>query len=66
MRAHYKPEPELISRKKLASRWNCSIETLKRREKVGILQPIILGRLVRYNLEDVEAIEAAGTKKGKR
>jgi glutamine synthetase len=55
--------PKLFSRKELATRWNCSIETLKRREKSGILNPTVLGRLVRYKLEEIEAIESAGSRK---
>ena len=55
--------PKLFSRKDLATRWNCSIETLKRREKSGILNPTVLGRLVRYKLEEIEAIESAGSRK---
>jgi hypothetical protein len=58
--------PKLFSRKDLAVRWNCSIETLKRREKSGILNPTILGRLVRYRLEEIEAVEAAGATKSVR
>jgi len=58
--------PKLLSRRDLAFRWNCSIETLKRREKAGILNPTILGRLVRYKLEDIEAIECAGSRKETR
>jgi hypothetical protein len=50
----------LLDRPRLADRWSCSIETLKRRERAGVLTAILLGRLVRYRLSDVEAIEAAG------
>jgi hypothetical protein len=49
--------PILISRKKLAERWSLSIETLKRREKAGILTALKMGRGVRYRLHDVERIE---------
>ena len=50
----------LLDRPRLADRWSCSIETIKRRERAGVLTAIILGRLVRYRLCDIEAIEAAG------
>ncbi len=50
---------KLLDRKLLANRWSCSIETLKRRERAGVLTAILLGRLVRYRLSDIEAIEAA-------
>ena len=52
----------LIDRKELAARWGCSILTVKRREKDGILKPIHLStRLVRYRLADVEELEALAT-----
>ena len=51
---------KLLDRKLLANRWSCSIETLKRRERAGVLTAIVLGRLVRYRLSDIEAIESAG------
>ena len=52
----------LIDRKELASRWGCSIPTIKRREIDGMLKPIHLStRLVRYRLADVEALEALAT-----
>jgi hypothetical protein len=48
-----------LDRKGLADRWNCCVETIKRREKAKVLKPLKLGRLVRYRLVDVEAVEAA-------
>jgi hypothetical protein len=47
----------MFSRRHLAERWCISIETLKRREKAGILIPLKLGRGVRYRLTDIERIE---------
>lgn len=47
----------LLSRRHLAERWSISRETLKRREKAGILTPLKLGKLTRYRLTDIEAIE---------
>ena len=55
----------LLDRPRLADRWSCSIETLKRRERAGVLTAILLGRLVRYRLSDIEAIEDAGIAKRK-
>jgi hypothetical protein len=54
-------DANLISRGELARRWSCSKETLKRRERAGILHPMHLPgkRLVRYRLSDILAIEAA-------
>jgi len=49
--------PILISRKKLAERWSLSIETLKRRERAGILTALKMGRGVRYRLHDIERVE---------
>jgi hypothetical protein len=46
-----------LSRQTLAMRWECSIETVKRREKAGVLKSYRLGGLVRYKLSDVERIE---------
>ena len=48
----------MLSRRGLASRWGCSIETIKRRERAGILPRLKLGRGVRYRLSDIEKIEA--------
>ena len=48
----------LLSRRELADRWSMSVETLKRRERCGILPFLKLGRGVRYRLSDIEQIEA--------
>jgi hypothetical protein len=48
----------LFTRNALARRWDVSIETLKRREKAGLLPVLKLGRGVRYRLVDIERIEA--------
>lgn len=56
---------QLLSRGAVAQRWECCIETIKRRERAGILKPIKFNqRLLRYRLSDIVAIEAAagGTK----
>jgi hypothetical protein len=54
-------EPVFISRADLARRWSCSKETLKRRERAGVLHPVDLPgeRLLRYRLDEVLTIEAA-------
>jgi hypothetical protein len=55
----------LIDREKLAARWCCSIETIKRIEKRGLLSRVHLAeRMVRYRLSEVLKIEAG--KEGKR
>ena len=52
-----KKEQKFITRRQTASRWQCSIMTLKRREAAGILKPYHLGRGVRYLLTDIEQVE---------
>ena len=51
-------QTHLLSRRLLAARWAVSKETLKRREKAGLLPFLKLGRDVRYRLADIEQIEA--------
>ena len=50
----------LLDRKAIAKRWQCSIESVKRRTIDGTLSPVYLpgGRLVRYRLADI--IKAEG------
>jgi hypothetical protein len=48
----------LLTRKGLADRWQLSVETLKRRERCGILPFLKLGRGVRYRLKAIERLEA--------
>ena len=51
-------KPELISRDQLAKRWSVSKETIKRREREGLLNPIRFNqRLLRYRLVDIVEIE---------
>jgi hypothetical protein len=51
---------QLLSRRALAQRWSCCNETIKRREREGILKSIRFNqRLLRYRLSDIVAIEAA-------
>ena len=47
-----------LTRKALADRWQLSKETLKRRERCGLLPFLKLGRGVRYRIADVEHLEA--------
>ena len=48
----------LITRKALADRWQLSTETLKRRERCGLLPFLKIGRGVRYRISDIERLEA--------
>lgn len=57
MKASSSTPPTMLSRRHLAERWAISRETLKRREKAGILPFLKLGRDVRYRLTDIERIE---------
>ena len=51
----------LISRKALASRWQCSRETIKRRTREGWLHPVRFNqRLIRYPLSEIIRIEQEG------
>ena len=52
---------QLLSRRKVAERLDCSIETIKRREKAGLLKPVKIGARVKFRLEDVEALVSAAT-----
>ncbi len=48
----------LISRAEVMRRWRIFIESVKRREKEGVLRPVRIGwRAVRYSLSDVVRAE---------
>ncbi len=48
----------LLSRRDVAKRQGVSTETIKRRERAGLLHPLRFNsRLIRYRLADVEAME---------
>ena len=50
----------LVSRKQVCARWGCSTMTLKRREAEGVLKAVRFNsRMLRYQLSDILAIEAA-------
>ncbi len=59
MRNYYHAEEseQLVTRTDLADRWRVSIETLKRREKAGLLKAMKIGRGIRYRLSDILAFE---------
>ena len=51
------PYPELLSRRQVAARLSVSIETIKRMQRRGLLQPIILNaRLLRYRATDIDRL----------
>jgi hypothetical protein len=48
----------LVSRKALAARWQCSVETVKRRTREGLLHPVRFNqRLIRYPLSEIIRVE---------
>ena len=49
---------EMLTRRDLAHRWRVSTETLKRREKDGLLRALKIGKGVRYRLSDILNFEA--------
>ena len=49
---------QLLTRRELSTRWNLSVETLKRWEKAGKLPFFKLGKEIRYRLKAVEQIES--------
>jgi hypothetical protein len=57
------PEPDdltYLTRLELASRWRCSCETIKRKQRAGVLHPLYLSqRKLLYRLSEVQAIEEA-------
>ena len=54
--------PVFISRPALAARWCCTSETLKRKERVGLLKPVVIGpRLLRYKMSEIVALENSAT-----
>ena len=55
---HDVSQSRLFTRKELADRWRVSIETLKRRERAGLLRALKLGKGVRYRLGDIQRLEA--------
>ena len=51
---------QLLSRRTFSDRWECCIETIKRREREGVLKSIRFNqKLLRYKLSDIIAVEAA-------
>jgi hypothetical protein len=49
----------LFTRQDVADRWQQSTETVKRRERAGMLHPLKLGRSMRYRLSDILSFEKA-------
>jgi hypothetical protein len=55
-------EDVLLSRKQVAKRWGVCTETVKRKERCGLLSAVRFNnRLTRYRLSNVLALEEAAT-----
>jgi hypothetical protein len=51
---------KFLTRRETAERWRCSGESIKRRQKAGLLHPVYLSkRKLLYRLSEIEALEAA-------
>ena len=62
MKSYFKStsSEQLLSRRAVAERWQTSVETVKRREKAGLIKAIRFNqRLLRYKLSDIAAFETA-------
>jgi hypothetical protein len=52
---------KFLTRAEVAERWRSSKETVKRRQRAGLLHPFYLSeRKLLYSLAEIEALEAAG------
>jgi hypothetical protein len=55
-------KPLFITRPQLAERWQVSCESCKRYERRGIIRPVkIAARMLRYRLDEIEALEREAT-----
>jgi hypothetical protein len=51
---------KFLTRAELAKRWRCSGESVKRRQRAGLLHPLYLSeRKLLYSLAEIEALETA-------
>jgi hypothetical protein len=56
-----KTSEQLLSRKALAKRWQCSLETIKRRTREGVLHPVRFSqRMIRYPISEIIRVEQEG------
>jgi hypothetical protein len=57
-----KTSEQLLSRKALAKRWECSLETIKRRTRKGLLHPVRFSqRMIRYPISEIIRVEQEGS-----
>ena len=49
---------KFLTRRELAERWRCSGESIKRRQRAGLLHPVYLSsRKILYSIAEVEELE---------
>ena len=53
-------DDRFVSRQWLADHWEKSTRTIRRMEKDGLLQPIRIGRRIRFSMRDILRLEEAG------
>jgi len=54
-------EEKFLKRRELAERWRCSTETIKRRQRAGLLHPVRLSqRSLLYKVSEIENLEKDG------
>ena len=49
-----------LTRRELATRWRCSGETIKRKQRCGLLHPVYVTRKLLYRIAEIETLEAEG------
>ena len=49
-----------LTRRELATRWRCSGETIKRKQRRGLLHPVYVTRKLLYRIREIEGLEAEG------
>jgi hypothetical protein len=49
-----------LTRRELAMRWRCSGETIKRKQRRGLLHPVYVTRKLLYRIAEIESLEAEG------
>ena len=54
------PGATFLTRRELSVRWRCSGETIKRKQRRGLLHPIYVTRKLLYRVAEIEALEAEG------
>ena len=53
-------DDRFVSRQWLANHWDKSTRTIRRMEQDGLLQPIRIGKRIRFSMRDILRLEEAG------